>query len=310
MRRVLLFTPILALAAAPAVAQIAGAPSPPPRGSIVLAGTSVAPGASVEVIVTRLLSFDRNGDGRLTLDELPERMESVLARGDINRDGALDAGEIRRLARTPRQIHVAATGVGQIGTGNRYGFADEFSFSSRDHIEGAVDDLKLAGPVADDVRMIAGTFVDRVDAAARADLMKELAEVLSPADLATFERSFDQLQTLTRGRVTMVANTGQATVTVVGQAGAGGAFQGFNTFVAMTATGALLNRFGLSAGDRARADAALERHGTRLRPGEADWTPLMAALTPLLADEERDDLRAALDRRPVVALTGPVARAR
>ena len=36
-----------------------------------------------------LMSYDRNGDGRLTPDELPERMQGLFARGDKNHDGVL-----------------------------------------------------------------------------------------------------------------------------------------------------------------------------------------------------------------------------
>lgn len=55
-------------------------------------------GASPDQLVSQMMSFDRNGDGVLTSDELPERMRSVFARGDTNRDGKLTPDEIRQTA--------------------------------------------------------------------------------------------------------------------------------------------------------------------------------------------------------------------
>lgn len=49
-------------------------------------------------LVTRLMAFDKNGDGKVTKDELPERMHGLIEQGDRNGDGALDRGEIRRLS--------------------------------------------------------------------------------------------------------------------------------------------------------------------------------------------------------------------
>ena len=52
------------------------------------------PGAMVE----RLLQFDRNGDGRLERDEIPERLESLFARGDVDNDGYLSKSELTAAA--------------------------------------------------------------------------------------------------------------------------------------------------------------------------------------------------------------------
>src|SRR5262245_8423774 len=52
---------------------------------------------SADDLVTRLMSYDKNGDGKVTKDELPERMHSLIEQGDRNGDGALDRDEIRRL---------------------------------------------------------------------------------------------------------------------------------------------------------------------------------------------------------------------
>ena len=60
-------------------------PAPQPRG---IATTD---------LVERVMSFDKDGDGKVTSSELPERMASVMAQGDTNHDGVLDREEIRAL---------------------------------------------------------------------------------------------------------------------------------------------------------------------------------------------------------------------
>jgi Ca2+-binding EF-hand superfamily protein len=48
--------------------------------------------------VQRLMTLDRNGDGVLTQDEIPERMKGLLTRADTNHDGKLTPDEIRASA--------------------------------------------------------------------------------------------------------------------------------------------------------------------------------------------------------------------
>lgn len=46
----------------------------------------------------RFEQFDKNGDGKLTKEELPERMQRILERADSNSDGALDKDELKAMA--------------------------------------------------------------------------------------------------------------------------------------------------------------------------------------------------------------------
>ena len=48
-------------------------------------------------MIERFLSFDANADHRISREELPERMQALVARGDKNADAALDLEEIRSL---------------------------------------------------------------------------------------------------------------------------------------------------------------------------------------------------------------------
>jgi cytochrome c peroxidase len=52
---------------------------------------------SHHAVIERLVSFDRNADQRISRDELPERMQDLVARGDRNADAALGSDEIRDL---------------------------------------------------------------------------------------------------------------------------------------------------------------------------------------------------------------------
>ena len=52
---------------------------------------------SPQPVIERLMSFDGNTDHRISRDELPERMQGLVARGDKNADAALDSDEIRSL---------------------------------------------------------------------------------------------------------------------------------------------------------------------------------------------------------------------
>ena len=63
----------------------------------VLSRTARTPGA----IVDRIFSFDANGDDRIARDELPERMQGLVSRGDKNHDGFLTADEVVVLVDTP-----------------------------------------------------------------------------------------------------------------------------------------------------------------------------------------------------------------
>jgi collagen type III alpha len=55
---------------------------------------------------------DRNGDGKLQRDELPERMQQIMERADTNGDGALDKAELDAMAARFRER----------GAGGRPGF--------------------------------------------------------------------------------------------------------------------------------------------------------------------------------------------
>jgi hypothetical protein len=70
-------------------------------------------------LIDRLMSYDKNGDGKITKDELPERMHGLIELGDRNGDGALDREEIRRLAERERGPRPGFGPGGPRGPGDR-----------------------------------------------------------------------------------------------------------------------------------------------------------------------------------------------
>ncbi|MEZ5354084.1 MAG: EF-hand domain-containing protein [Bryobacteraceae bacterium] len=58
-------------------------------------------GMDPAAMTKRLLEFDRNGDGTLSKDEIPERMQGMIARGDLDKDGSLSAEELKKMAEAP-----------------------------------------------------------------------------------------------------------------------------------------------------------------------------------------------------------------
>jgi Ca2+-binding EF-hand superfamily protein len=55
------------------------------------------PGPTADELLKVLLTFDKNKDGKLTKAEVPERQQGIFERGDTDKNGVLDAAELRKL---------------------------------------------------------------------------------------------------------------------------------------------------------------------------------------------------------------------
>ena len=53
---------------------------------------------SAEQFIARIMEFDKNKDGKLSKDEVPERMARMIDQHDENEDGALDKSELKKVA--------------------------------------------------------------------------------------------------------------------------------------------------------------------------------------------------------------------
>jgi EF hand len=183
-------------------AQPPGQKDGPPKGP-----AQPAP-ISVDDIIERIMAFDKNKDGQVTRDELPERMHHLIELGDTNKDGALDKDEIRKLA-----TKLAATPAGfgggfgeggpvRVGVGPDSGPGVPGGFrtggairSGPDVVEGVVDDLKLSGKKKEQAMAAAKAHQENVRKLmdqARAELLEKMKEILSEEEFKDFRAALDR----------------------------------------------------------------------------------------------------------------------
>jgi EF hand len=162
-------------------------------------------GLGVDAMVERIMSFDKNNDGKVTKDELPERMHDLITKGDRNKDGALDREEIKKLAADqPRDDDLVGRGPRGPGPGGRGGPKGKGGPKGRGGppggpppfvIDEAVADLKLA-----DAKKEAATAavrahhetVRKLTDLARADLLLHMQDILNADEFKEFKVAFDR----------------------------------------------------------------------------------------------------------------------
>ena len=87
---------------------------------------------NAEEVVGRWLSLDKNKDSQLTKDELGERMQSLLARADTDKDGVATKAELTKLAESEasggRRGRGGEGGFGGPGGGPEFGRGDRPEF--------------------------------------------------------------------------------------------------------------------------------------------------------------------------------------
>jgi len=245
-----------------------------------------ASAVSTDDVVARLMTFDRDRDGKVTSVELSERMHSLITQGDQSGDGALDLSEVRALALTQRQFPIA--GLGNLG--GSYGFADGAGQSSRTHIENSIDDLRLAENVSQEAKRIAGAFVDQFEGAALARLRQALAPMVSAEQLPGLERELKSLASF-QASITMLRDDRLAKVPIAA--------------TISNLSRQVLSKRQLSDDQIKIAEAAIETFKAEQQLDEARQNLLVAELSEILTSDESGDLRAALARRPLAK--GPLA---
>ncbi len=174
-----LLVPALAAALLLTGAAVAQAPDQKADSARPFSGQPLLPaGLGVEDVVARLMAFDKNKDGKITKDELPERMQFLIDLGDTNKDGALDRDEIKKLATTRA---TSPRGVGP-------------DFAPRG-IEGVVDDLKLSGKKKHRAMAVVKAHEEKVrklTEQARAELLEKMKEILSEDEWKDFKAALDR----------------------------------------------------------------------------------------------------------------------
>lgn len=143
------------------------------------------------------MEFDKNNDGKLSAQELPERLEHLLVLGDTNKDGTLDRDEVRKLAATvesfagllgPRGPGAGPGPVGRPGFGPGPGRPD-------DAIQRTLNDLPLTGETKEKATHALRAHQEKLRKfhdTARAELLAEMKKVLSGDDYRAFAAEIDR----------------------------------------------------------------------------------------------------------------------
>jgi hypothetical protein len=243
-----------------------------------------AASASPDAIVARMMSFDRNHDGLVSRDELPERMQPLLTRIEVfTTSDALDETEIRRLAENPiakPQVFVLQAG--------RYGFGEDSGFDTRLHIESAIEDLRLAGDTREKAIDIGHRFADTMSAQEKADVIAALTPLLSE----------DQI-----GRVSTLLNREldvHLQVPDVDPARLRAAAALAIEMLKRRELASLIASFQLGVEQAKKVNDVVAQFQTNDRLTDASRSALLKQMDGLLSEQEQGDLRAALERRPVV----------
>ena len=266
-----------------------------PSHQIAIFGPVVNPTVNPDIVIARLMTFDQDEDGRLVRSELPERMQNLLA-ADSTGDQALDRDEIRALAMPAPPAAVAATVAGfRGGGGGGYTFGDQVSLSTRTHVEGALDDLRLTPMAHQRAMAIVRPFMDRLEADATAVLMKDLESQMSAAQLGRFKLMLDRQLSGNSAPMPMIRRADGTNVKV-------NVFRFFGPDLAQ-----VISNLGLHPEQVKASLTALEAFKARIRPADADRAALLDELKDVLNDEERENFGAALQRRPLVKAGGMIA---
>lgn len=243
---------------------------------------------SPDSVVARVMSFDRDNDGLVTRDELPDRMHNLLSDAT---GGALDRAAVRARAMTATPAtatFATATGGGfQRFGGGGYTFGDQISLSTRPHVDGALDDLRLPALTRERAQAIVTPFMEKLEADSTEKLVADLHFVLTVPQLTSLRMQIDRQLSGNR--------TGAANHVVRSSDG-----KTFQVFMGGPDLTQRIKAFGLPGEQTSQALEAFERFKERIRPGEAERTELVAQLKDVLSDEERDNFAAALARRPLV----------
>ena len=247
---------------------------------------SARPTALPDDVVARLMSFDRNNDGKIEKAELAERMYTVMDRGDANRDGCLDRSELQTLA----HAKPAAPVVRGFGHGS-YVVGPNAEVSSRLHLEGAIDDLRLEAARKATALGIVTTFSQALDTNAQAELLDVLKEILTPEQLTTFTRTLEQERRMGAQRVVSFVTSPDQPAKIV-------------RFGSLALSERSVATFKLGPEANGRAIEALKQYRSRLRPNETDRVELGRQLASVLTDEESQDFLAAIARQPVAEAGG------
>lgn len=153
-------------------------------------------GVTTDQVVERLLSFDKDKDGKITKGELPERMQDLIAKGDTNKDGALDKDEIKALAAKLQREGFAGPGGRGRGDGFRGRPGGPSGFGPPGAgLERTLGDLKLSDKKKETAEAAVKAYrenVRKLTDLARADLLLKMKDVLSDEEFKKFKEAAER----------------------------------------------------------------------------------------------------------------------
>jgi len=112
------------------------------------------PGPTADELLALLMSFDKNKDGKLSKAEVPERQQGLFERGDTDKNGVLDAAELKKVtadqaAAPPAPPRAPRGGFGGIDLASIALDADHNAEISAEEIANAATTLKTLDKNAD-----------------------------------------------------------------------------------------------------------------------------------------------------------------
>ena len=248
--------------------------------------------ATPDAMVARLMSFDANHDGLISRQELPERMQGLFARADASKDGTLDADEVRRFAQRP-PVRVVASNLIEPG---HYGFGDDFGLDTRLHFDSAIEDLRLASGKQNEALGIGRQFIDRVNAEAKADVLAAAEPILSAEQFADFKATVEQVP----GNSPLLA----ASTSIQSRDDIHTVLNSLNEQLRLVRQrndlSAVVSTYQLGDSERRTLMNAVQRFQSLDTLTPDVRSALLQELHDVLSDQEREDLGAALERRPIV----------
>lgn len=159
---------------------------------------------TADQITERIMSFDKNNDGKITLDELPERMQHLIALGDVNKDGVLDRAESSKLAATLESF-AGLTGGGIPGGGlpggagpggkGKGGPPKGALKGPAAEVQRTLDDLNVTGPARDKADRALRAHQDKMrqfEELWLSELFSQMKDTLNEEDYRSLKSALDR----------------------------------------------------------------------------------------------------------------------
>jgi hypothetical protein len=155
----------------------------------------------VDDIVDWIMSFDKDKKGKVTKDDLPERMQYLIEKGDTNKDGALDRDEVRALAAKlekegfGRGGQIRTFGPAGVSGGVRFGLGGGSPGPGQEQMEGVLEDLKVDGKKKEQAKTAIKTHLEssrKLMEQSRLEFLQKMKDILSEEEFENFKAALDR----------------------------------------------------------------------------------------------------------------------